>query len=60
MFGVLIIDNGEIGCNTFKIFKTLDEAQNYAHNAKSWYGLKTTIYDYDTDSDSYCEFFDVG
>ena len=61
VYGVYHNDNGtDDNYNFFKIFKTLDEAHDYATNAVCGMGLKATVYDYDIESDEYIEFFNVG
>ena len=62
MFGVLVhgVYNNEDNYNFFKIFKTLDEARDFATNAVCGMGLHATVYDYDKELDEYIEFFDVG
>ena len=61
MFAVLVLDNnkGFYNNNYFKIFKTLDEAQEYANHVVHDMGLKAKIFDYDVEDDVYYEFFDV-
>ena len=59
MFGVLVHDDGVDGYDSFKVFGSLEKAKNYADNISAM-GLKTTIFDYDVESEMYIEFFDVG
>jgi len=59
MFGVLIIDKGEDCYSSFKIFDTLEEAKDYATNVSCMSGLPCTIFDYDKESKTYIEFYEV-
>lgn len=59
MFGVLIIDKGEDTYSSFKVFDTLEQAQDYATNVSCMLGLPCTIFDYDIESKTYIEFYEV-
>jgi len=56
MFGILY--ENEDG-RFFKIYSDLPSAQNAANNMVCGLGWKATIYDYDTESAVFCEFYPV-
>ena len=61
MFGVLVygVYNNEDNYNFFKIFKTLDEARDFATEAVHGMKLHATVYDYDKELDEYLEFYSL-
>lgn len=55
MFAVMVeCTDGKV----FKIFETMEQAQNYANNV-SCMGYAVTVFDYDMESKVYLEFYQI-